>query len=243
MTQQIPSFQPDYKISQTEIDNALAAVMTRVYMLMAAGLVLTALIAQWTYSSGLYVRFALNPLFFYGLLLGEVLLVMAIGRSLGRLSPRTSMMLFLLYSAINGLTMSVIIAMYTPDSIALVFGITAGMFGIMSFVGFTTKTDMSKYSSFFMMALVGFFLATIVNIFFANEMFYWLLTYLGIALFLGLTIYDTQKIKQMTTVAMVNSGGDVDSVVNLVSVGGALRLYLDFINLFILLLRIFGRRR
>ena len=243
MTQPIPSFQSEFRISQAQIDHALTVVMTRVYMLMAAGLVLTAAVAQLTYTSGLFIHFAANSMLFYGLLIAEVLLVMAVGRSIGRMAPRNSLILFLFYSAINGITMSVIIAMYTLDSIALVFGITAGMFGIMSFVGFTTKTDMSKYRSFFMMALIGFLLATVVNMFFMNEAFYWILTYVGIALFLGLTIYDTQKIKQMTTVEMVMTGGDVEAVVQQVAIGGALRLYLDFVNLFLLLLRIFGRRR
>ena len=242
MTQQISSFQSEFNLSQAQMNRALTVVMTRVYMLMAAGLVLTAVVAQWTYTSGLFMRVAANSVLFYGLLIGEVLLVMVIGRSIGRMAPRTSLILFLFYSAINGITMSVIIAMYTLDSIALVFGITAGMFGIMSFVGFTTKTDMNQYRSFFMMALIGFLLATVVNMFFVNEAFYWVLTYAGIALFLGLTIYDTQKIKRLTTIEMVMTRGDVEEVVQRVAIGGALQLYLDFVNLFVLLLRIFGRR-
>lgn len=230
-------------LTQAEVDNTLSDVMRRVYGLMTIGLSLTALTAWWVSGSeALQSLIFGNQLVFYGLIFGQLGLVIAVSAGIRRFSPQVSTALFLLYSALNGLIFSSILLIYTGASIGMVFMITAGMFGAMSFIGFTTKTDMSKYRGFLMMGLIGFIIASVVNIFLANPAIYWILTYFGVGLFLALTIYDTQKIKAMTVQALTQ-GGDVSSMTNRIAVMGALSLYLDFVNLFLMLLRIFGKRR
>lgn len=232
--------QYNYSISAEEVNDALSAVLRRVYALMSVGLLLTGVIAWYVYSSGLITVLAPYFLIF---MIAEIGLVLALSFIIGKASPQLSMGMFLLYSALNGITMSTIFAVYGLPSIGLTFGITAGMFALMSVIGFTTKTDMSHYRSFLLMGLVGFLLASIVNIFLKNPLIYWIITYFGIGLFLALTIYDTQKIKQMTVNALAGGRDSADTYLSRVSVMGALTLYLDFVNLFLLLLRIFGRRR
>ncbi len=230
-------------ITQTEIDDALSNVMRRVYGLMTIGLSLTAVMAWFVVGSETIMSLILgSQVVFLGLVFGQLGLVIAVSAGIRRFSPSVSTALFLLYSALNGVVFAPILLAYTGASIGMVFMITAGMFGAMSFIGFTTKTDMSKYRGFLMMGLIGFIIASVVNIFLANPAIYWLLTYVGVGLFLALTIYDTQKIKAMTLQA-VSQGGDVSAMTNRIAVMGALSLYLDFVNLFLMLLRIFGRRR
>lgn len=236
------SQQGQYRYSMTaeKVNDALSAVLRRVYALMSVGLLLTGLVAWYVYNSGLIS--VLAP-YFLLLIIGEVALVIALSAMIGRVSPQISMGMFLLYSAVNGITISAIFVIYGLPSIGLTFGITAGMFALMSVIGFTTKTDMSHYRSFLLMGLIGFLLASVVNFFLQNPILYWLLTYLGVGLFLGLTVHDTQKIKVMTVNALAAGGDSADTYLSRVSVMGALALYLDFVNLFLMLLRIFGRRR
>ena len=231
-------------ISENQLSGALSDVMRRVYGLMTLGLILTGVTAWFTtQSSTLMTLLFENNIFFFGMIFGQLGLVVAISAGVRRFSPPVAVALFLLYSVLNGIVFATIFVIYTGASIATVFFITAGMFGGMSLIGFTTKTDMSKYRGFFLMGLIGFIIASIANAFFIQSgAFYWILTYAGVGLFLGLTIYDTQKIKNWTASAMV-AGGDTSVMLNRIAVMGALTLYLDFVNLFILLLRIFGRRR
>lgn len=231
-----------FPVSDAQLDNALSDIMRRVYGLMTLGLMLTGIVAWYVaQSEQLMLAIFGNQIIFFGMIIGQLGLVMAISAGIRRFSPPVSLALFLLYSALNGVVFASILIVYTGASIGMVFMITAGMFAAMSVIGFTTNTDMSKYRGFLMMGLIGFIIASIANFFFANEAIYWILTYFGVGLFLALTIYDTQKIKRMTADALVS--GNMASMQNRIALMGALTLYLDFVNLFILLLRIFGKRR
>jgi FtsH-binding integral membrane protein len=154
------------------------------------------------------------------------------------MSASTATMIFIAYSALNGLTLSLIFVIYTAESIASTFFITAGTFAVMSIYGYTTKADLSKWGNLLFMGLVGILIASVVNIFLQDEMLYWITTYAGVLIFVGLTAYDTQKIKATNIIG--NEGTEDDSKE---AIMGALTLYLDFINLFLYLLRIFGRKK
>lgn len=156
-----------------------------------------------------------------------------------RLSGAVATSLFMLYSALTGLTLSSIFIMYSGESIASTFVITAGMFGAMSLYGYTTKRDLSGFGSMLFMALIGIVLASLVNLWLKSEALMWAVTYIGVVVFVGLTAYDTQKLKNIGEQLSVD---DKDSF-RKYSIVGALTLYLDFINLFLMLLRIFGNRR
>ena len=237
------NMQANFPISEVQLDNALSDVMRRVYGLMTLGLTLTGLVAWYVVQSETALNFIFSSnIVFMGLIFGQLGLVMAISAGIRRFSPTTAMALFLLYSALNGVVFSTIFLAYTASSIGYVFFITAGMFAAMSVLGFTTNVDMSKYRGFLMMGLIGFIIASIANFFFVSSALYWILTYFGVGLFLALTVYDTQKIKMMTASAMMQ-GGDTSTVISKIAVMGALSLYLDFVNLFLMLLRIFGKRR
>ena len=147
------------------------------------------------------------------------------------------MRIFLAYSALNGLTLASVFLLYTSGSIALTFFITAGTFAIMSIYGYTTKTDLSRIGNIALMALVGIILASIVNFFMKSEALYWIISYIGVAVFVALVAYDTQKIKDLSREIDTESAEGKKA-----SILGALTLYLDFINLFLFLLRLFGRR-
>lgn len=228
-----------YEVTKEAMNETISAVLRRVYTLMAGGLALTGGVAWAVYSAGWVTAIAPYFLLFFAV---ELLLVIVLSRRIQKMNPTTATGMFLGYAALNGITMSAIFYNYTLGSIGQTFLITGGMFAAMSFLGFTTKTDMTKYRSFFIMGLVGFIIASLANFFlFPSNLLYWGLTYFGIALFLGLTAYNTQNIKNMTYGAM-QSGMPKDNVLKRISTWGALALYLDFINLFILLLRIFGSR-
>ena len=175
---------------------------------------------------------------FWGLIIAEVVLVLVISARIHKMSFSTSLILFMLYSLINGVTLSVVFAAYTKESVATTFFVTAGTFGLMSFIGYVTKRDLSKLCIILMMLLIGLLVATVVNIFMANSTLYWIITYAGVLIFVGLTIYDTHKIKTMLEYCQ----GDSEATQKL-ALMGALTLYLDFINLFIYLLRILGDRK
>ncbi|NJP07479.1 MAG: Bax inhibitor-1/YccA family protein [Chloroflexaceae bacterium] len=213
-------------------------ILTKVYAWMMAGLLLTGAIASFVANTPPLVEaILLNPFLFFGLIIAQLVLVIGLSAAIGKLSPVVATGIFLAYSALNGLTMSSIFLMYTPVSIGMTFMVTGGMFGATSVYGYVTKRDLSGMGSFLFMGLIGFLLASVVNIFLQNEMLYWIVTYAGIALFIGLTVYDTQKIKEMAANAQTEQDAGRVAII------GALHLYLDFINLFLLLLRIFGNRR
>ncbi len=228
---------------ELQVSETFASVMRHVYLWMCLGLCATGLMAALMVYSPLVIVLVLLaevPLLFYALLIGELVLVWQLQARIHRLSINAARAWFLVYAVVNGITLSFIFLAYTMSSIALAFGVTAGLFGVMGLIGYTNKMDLSKWGSYLLMGLVGLLIASLVNMFFASSELEWLLTYFGILLFLGLTIYDTQRIKQRVVAAL--AAGDAQ-VVARVGVLGALSLYLDFINLFLKLLRILGRRR
>lgn len=213
--------------------------MTRVYGWMSFALLVTGLVAMFSASSPAVMGAIIgNRLIFFGLIIGQLLLVGSLSGWVSRMSANTAMAIFLLYSVLNGLTFSIIFLVYTMESIATTFYITAGTFAAMSLYGYFTKTDLTKTGSFLFMGLIGVIIASVANYFMKSEMLYWIISYVGVFIFIGLTAYDTQKIKNMNIIG--NEGTDEDRKE---AIMGALTLYLDFINLFLMLLRIFGRRK
>jgi FtsH-binding integral membrane protein len=199
---------------------------------MGVGLALTAFVSLLTVSTPALLQAILgNRMLFYILIFGELGLVIGISGAINRISASTAGLLFLAYAALNGLTMSTIFVAYTSSSITSTFVITAGMFGAMSLYGYLTKSDLTSWGSFLFMGLVGVVIASLVNIFLQSSMIYWVMSFCGIIVFTGLTAYDTQKIKNQGNVGTKGA------------VLGALTLYLDFINMFLIMLRILGNRR
>lgn len=207
---------------------------------MALGLLVTAGTAAFVSVSPLFQVLVGQPILFFVLMIAELGLVFGLSRNINRISPPTAMLLFFVYAALNGVTFSVLFVVYTLGSVAHTFLATAVLFGVMSVIGFTTKMDLSKMGSFLFMGVIGLFIAMLVNMFWTNTVLGWIVTFSGILLFLGLTFYDTQRIKRMTAAALQQ--GD-ENVLSRVGIMGALSLYLDFINLFLFILRLGGRRR
>uniref|UniRef100_UPI0035665DD6 Bax inhibitor-1/YccA family protein n=1 Tax=Lutibacter sp. TaxID=1925666 RepID=UPI0035665DD6 len=202
-------------------------------------LILTGIIAYWVASTPQLINLILgNKILFFGLIIAEIACVGYIAARIHKISAQTATALFLGYSVLNGLTLSFIFMAYTATSIATTFFITAGTFGVMSIYGFYTKRDLTSIGNLAFMALIGLIIASVVNIFLKSEMMYWITTYAGILIFVALIAYDTQKIKEMNIVG--NEGTEEDKKE---AIMGALSLYLDFINLFLYLLRIFGDRK
>ena len=217
---------------------AFPVLMRKVYVWMTLALVITGVTAYGVATSpGLMMAIATNKLLFWGLIIAEFGLVVAISAAINKLSLTTATLLFVLYSVINGATLSFIFAIYTMSSIARVFFITAGTFAVMAVIGYTTKKDLTSMGKILFMALIGIIIATIVNIFLKSTGLQMIVSYLGVLIFVGLTAYDSQKIKQMLLMAP-----DAGEGAQKIALLGALSLYLDFVNLFIYLLRIFGRR-
>ncbi len=228
-------------VRQQEIvsTNTFSALMRKVYTWMALALAITGFTAYFVASSPAILQLIFsNKLLFFGLLIGELALVWGVSAVIDRLSLTTATLLFILYSVLNGVTLSFIFLAYTMTSITSVFFITAGTFAAMSLIGYFTKADLSKMGQIMFMALIGLIIATIVNIFIKSSGLTMILSYLGVLIFVGLTAWDTQKIKQMLLAAP-----DTGETAQKVALMGALSLYLDFINLFLYLLRIFGNSR
>jgi FtsH-binding integral membrane protein len=204
---------------------------------MAVGLGLTALVAFAVAGSPDLLRVLIgNRLVFFGLVIAELGLVFFISARADRLAPGTAAGLFALYSALNGVTLSVILLAYTGESVTMTFVVTAGMFGALALFGSTTKRSLAGAGQFFMMGLVGLILASIIGMFWHNDALQFLISVVGVIVFTGLTAWDAQRLKQM---AMALPSGQVGAY----AVVGALSLYLDFINLFLMLLRFTGSRR
>jgi FtsH-binding integral membrane protein len=217
---------------------AFPVLMRKVYVWMTLALVITGVTAYGVATSpGLMMTIATNKLLFWGLIIAEFGLVVAISAAINKLSLTTATLLFVLYSVINGATLSFIFSIYTMSSIASVFFITAGTFAVMAVIGYTTKKDLTSMGKILFMALIGIIIATIVNIFLKSTGLEMIVSYLGVLIFVGLTAYDSQKIKEMMSAAP-----DAGESAQKLALLGALSLYLDFVNLFIYLLRIFGRR-
>lgn len=221
-------------------NSGIQAYMTQVYGWMTCGLLLTAFVSWYAAQTPAILNFIFsNQITFFGLIIAQLALVFVISSMVNRLSAALATSLFMLYSVLTGLTLSSIFIAYTYSSIASTFVVTAGMFGAMSLYGYTTKRDLSGFSSMLFMALIGIVLASLVNIWLKSSALMWVITYIGVAVFIGLTAYDTQKLKKMGE--QLNTH-DQESV-RKYAIVGALTLYLDFINLFLMLLRIFGNRR
>jgi FtsH-binding integral membrane protein len=215
-------------LSETRINTFMA----QVYLLMSAGMIITALVATWV-SNNLALQFRLisSPMLSFGLFIIQVIIVVALSAAVMRLSPGVAALLFLLYAALTGLVLSSIFLVYTEEQIASVFWVSAGMFLLMSLVGFLLKRDLSGAGGILLMLLLGWVVAWFFSFLFNLSNVNWALTFIGIALFAGLTAWDTQRLKQI--------GQQLDShpAKGGLAVLGALTLYLDFINLFLLMLR------
>jgi len=214
------------------------SVLTRVYAWMTAGLLTTGAIAMTVANSSALAGMIIgNPIIFFGLMIAEIAMVWVLSANLMRLAPAVATGMFLGYAALNGLTLSVIFLAYTRASIASTFFITAGTFATMSLIGYTTKRDLTQLGGMLFMALIGLIIASVVNMFVASSALAWVISYVGVLIFVGLTAYDTQKIKRMIAEVRGEDGEQR------VAIYGALNLYLDFINLFLYMLRILGNRR
>jgi uncharacterized protein len=237
-----------YRTTQVAIDAGLRAYMLRVYNYMAAGIALTGVVAYFTYSlavveiGGRLQLTSIGQTIFNSpvkwlVMLAPLGLVMFLSFGINRLSPSRALTLFFIYAGLLGLSLATIFLAYTGVSIARVFFISAATFGAMSLYGYTTQRDLTGVGSFLFMGLIGLVIASLVNIFLQSSGLSWVISVAGVLIFVGLTAYDTQKIKEMYDV------NDDGTIAGRKAVMGALTLYLDFINLFLMLLRLFGDRR
>ena len=235
------SMYPDSRPVQLEYagdDRAVFNFFNAVYAWMCVGLAVTATTA-WIFAEYLpSAQMNLGSGWIFVFLILSVLMVMGIRRAAMRINTAVALTLFVIYSAFVGFLLSYIFLVYRLDSVAGAFVVTAGTFGGMSLYGYTTRRDLTSLGSFLFMALWGLILATVVNIFWANTMLYWITTYVGLAIFIGLTAYDTQKLKQIAFQVQGNA-----ALASRLAVIGSLELYLDFINMFVYILRIMGKRR
>lgn len=227
------------KISQVDIINETQRFFVKVYGWMSFALIITGLVAIWTADNvNIMTILTESNWIFIGLLILEFVLVAYLVGWILKMSSQTATLVFIFYSIINGFTLSVIFLVFTSDSIASTFFITAGTFAVMSIYGYFTKSDLTKLGNLLLMGLIGLIIASLVNMMYQNETLYWITTFVGILIFIGLIAYDTQKIKKLNIIG--NEGTDVDKKEAII---GALTLYLDFINLFLKLLRLLGRRK
>jgi len=213
--------------------------MVRVYNWMTAGLGITGFMAFYVSNSETMMSLIFgNAIVPIVLIIAQLGLVIYLSGWVMKMSASQATGLFMLYAGLTGLTFSAIFMVYTTSSITSAFLVTAGTFGAMSFYGYTTKKDLTSWGSFLFMGLIGIIIASVVNMFMQSPIMHWVITYAGVLIFVGLTAYDTQKIKNMNILG--NEGTEEDTKEAIL---GALRLYLDFINLFLMLLRIMGDRR
>lgn len=221
-------------------NTAIQPFMAQVYGWMTCGLLLTAFVAWYAARTPAVLEMVFSSqITFFGLIIAQLALVFVISGMVNRLSASVATGLFMLYSALTGLTLASIFILYTASSIAGTFVVAGGMFGAMSLYGYTTKRDLSGMGNMLFMALIGIVLASLVNIWLKSSALMWAVTYIGVVVFVGLTAYDTQKLKNIGNQLAVNDKEQLRKY----SIVGALTLYLDFINLFLMLLRIFGNRR
>lgn len=223
--------------SAAQVVETTSNAMKRVYLKMTLGLLVTALISMFCAGShGIMMFMATNSIFFWGLFIAEIVLVIAISGGINKMSSTTATLLFYLFAAVNGVALAPIFLVYTMTSIAKTFFICAGTFGAMSVYGYFTTRDLTKWGNFLIYALFGLIIASVVNIFTKSSGLEWIISIAGVLIFIGLTAWDTQKIKQMAQYTPSDRIGHLATI-------GALSLYLDFINLFLYLLRFFGSSR
>lgn len=233
----VDSYQQQY--ANYERTGAFAALMRNVYSWMTLALVITGLTAYYVSTQIDWMQAIVeNRLLFWGLLLAEIGVVVYISARIHKISFQTAGLLFGVYAVLNGVTLSFIFLAYTDTSIATTFFITAGTFGAMSLVGYFTKRDLSTMGRILLMSLIGLIIATLVNLFVESSMVSLIISYVGVLIFVGLTAYDTQKIKML----LMQYGTERNDMTMKIALLGSLELYLDFVNLFLYLLRIFGNR-
>ena len=233
----------------TVTDEGLRAYMLKVYNYMATGIFLTGIVALLTFklsvqeitSAGIILEPLGQAIYNSGLkwvvMLAPLGVVFYMSFGINKMSAAKAQTTFWVFAALMGLSLSSLLLYYTGISVTRVFFICSATFGAMSIYGYTTKRDLTKLGSFLMMGLIGIIIASLVNLFLQSPKMYWIISFLGVFIFIGLTAYDTQKIKNMY------SASDTGELMGKKAVMGALTLYLDFINLFIMLLRLFGQRR
>lgn len=215
-------------------------LMRMVYMWMTLGLLISGFVAYYVSHSSIIDSLVESPGLLFGAIIGELVLVMALSFALRRLSPTVAAIMFIVYALLNGLTLSLIFIVYDVGAINLAFFSAAGTFAAMTVLGYTTELDLSQYRTYFIMALVGLLVAMLVNFFLRSSGLDLIISMAGVVIFTALTAYDTQKIKRLAADPTITEDG---SLAMKISIIGALNLYLDFVNLFLFLLRLFGRRR
>ena len=226
--------------TQTQVQVRVNTFIRSVYNWMAIGLGITGFIAYYVANTESLRQLIFgNQILFFGLIIAELGLVIAISARIQKMQASTATALFVLYSALNGATLSMIFLIYTASSITSTFFICAGTFVACSIYGWTTKRDLTSVGGFMTMGLIGIIIASLVNLFLRSPAMHMIISYIGVIVFVGLTAYDTQHLKNM---AMTQPDGVEAAVVRKGAILGALKLYLDFINLFLMLLRIFGNR-
>jgi FtsH-binding integral membrane protein len=225
------------QISSTQTQSVVGAFMTKVYSWMTLALFITGIVAMYVASSEQLLSIVFGTKYmFMGLILAQLGVVWYLSARVSKLSYITAIIMFILYSVLSGITLSSIFIIYTASSIASTFFITAGTFAVMSLAGFFTKKDLSGFGAIMMMGLIGLIIATVVNYFLQSSTLNYIISYAGVMIFVGLTAYDTQKLKIMAT-QLDGEQAKKGSIM------GALTLYLDFINLFLYLLRVLGDRK
>ena len=235
-------------IPQVPATEASTIFLAKVFNWMAIGLGLTGVIAFLTINSQTAMQmlftvqdgYAKPNMLLYGLLITELGMVFYLSARIQKISAQAATGIFLAYSALNGVTLSTILLYYTASSVTATFFVTAGMFGAMAVYGFVTKKDLSSWGSFLFMGLIGIIIASVVNMFLGSSMMSWVISGIGVIIFTGLTAYDVQQITRMGEQGIMNGG---ESAIRKGAIMGALKLYLDFINLFLMLLRFMGDRR
>jgi hypothetical protein len=215
-------------------------LLRRVYLWMTFGVLLTAIVALLTVTTPALLNLLLNPIVMWGALIGELVLVLVLSAAIQRLSPTAAAFLFFAYAGLLGFSLAGIFLVYTLSSIGLAFVSASALFGMMSFVGFATKADLTKLGTYLVVGLFGLIFAMVINLFLANSWLELVISLIGVVIFTGLTAYDTQKIARMAKDPALQTEG---AMLSRMSILGALTLYLDFINLFLFLLRLLGRRR
>ena len=228
--------QMDYRYGRT-FEEVVNSVMKSVYLKMTFAILITAFISLGTayFAPGFAATLATNSWVYWGLAIAEIGIVIYLSARLNSMSSTTATLLFYVFAILNGLTLSLIYYMYTKQSIATTFFVTAGAFGAMSVYGYVTKTDLSKFGSILVMALFGLIICILVNLFMKSSTLEWIISGVGVLIFTGLTAWDTQKIKRMVELNPTAADGSLATI-------GALSLYLDFVNLFLYLLRFLGNR-
>lgn len=219
----------------TSVTNTVSSTMKRVYLKMTLALIVTAFTALFCAGNGFLYFMAANSWMMWLLIIAEFGLVIGISAGINKMSSTVATMLFYLFAVVNGLMLSSIFVVYSMTAIVKTFFITAGTFGAMSIYGYFTSQDLSKIGTYLVMALIGLIIASVVNIFMHSSSLDWIISIAGVLIFIGLTAWDTQKIKAMAAATPYEAAGRLATI-------GALSLYLDFINLFLYLLRIFGDR-